>query len=310
LVFPHAQGAKPLEALHACGFGVQHWRQSSASNSRIAMRAEMKSNNTRIFIVGKTSYLGTKLRETLGKSFEVLHLAYPELDHLRADSSDVIINCCFDPDHFLEPLNGGLGLEAQPLFLARDSGARYVMLSSRAVYPTGLSPPLTEKSPCSPTTVYGRNKLDMEAGVSGILGDQALVLRLANVFGEEPPGRHTFVSTALASLRDSGVINIAMAPETRKDFVPVAFVGHALAALLNENAGGIFNIGSGHAISVKAVAAALIRGYGRGDIRVSRQTRGESFCLDNERLNRHTGLAIGEEEILEHFEKAAYASIS
>ncbi len=274
------------------------------------MRTEMKSNSTRIFIVGKTSYLGTQFRETLAKSFEVFNLAYSELDNLRVVSSDVIINCCFDPDHFLEPLDGGLGLEAQPLFLARDCGARYVMLSSRAVYPTGLSPPLAEHSPCAPTTVYGRNKLDMEAGVSGILGDRALMLRLANVFGEESPGRHTFVSTALASLSDRGVINIAMAPETHKDFVPVAFVGNALAALLNEGAGGIFNIGSGHAISVRTAADALVRGYGRGEVRFSCQTGGDSFCLDVERLNRHTGLAIGEEEIIEHFEKAAYASIS
>ncbi len=265
--------------------------------------------NIRIFIVGKSSYLGNAVGRVLEKSFAVWHLAYSDIGSLQVQARDVIVNCCFDPDHFSKPLNGDLGLESKPLVLAQNSGARYVMLSSRAVYPTGLSPPLTESSPCSPTTVYGRNKLDMEAGVSGILGDRALVLRLANVFGDEPPGRHTFVSTALASLRDQGVIDIAMAPDTRKDFVPVAFVGRALVALLNEGVGGVFNIGSGHAISVKAVADALIRGYGRGDACFSSQTPGESFCLSIERLSGHTGLAISKEEVIEHFEKAAHASI-
>ena len=268
-----------------------------------------KPTDIGIFIVGKSSYLAKAVGRVLEQSFAVRHLAYSDLDSLQAQASDVIVNCCFDPDHFSKPLNGGLGLEAEPSFLAQNSGARYVMLSSRAVYPTGLSPSLAENSLCSPTTVYGRNKLDMEAGVSGILGDRALVLRLANVFGDEPPGRHTFVSTALASLRNQGVIDVAMAPDTRKDFVPVAFVGRALVALLNEGLGGVFNIGSGHAVSVKAVADALIRGYGRGEARFSSQTPGESFCLSIDRLYRHTGLAIGKEEVIEHFEKAAHASI-
>ena len=269
-----------------------------------------KTASVRIFIVGKNSYLGSALGKALGNNFTVIRLSYSGLDGLQARSSDVIINCCFDPTHFREPLDGGLGLEEKPVSLAQNCGARYVMLSSRAVYPTGLSPPLTENSPCSPTTTYGCNKLDMETCVTGILGDRALVLRLANVFGDEPPGRHTFVSTALASLRDRGVIDIAMAPDTQKDFVPVGFVGRALVSLLHEGVCGVFNVGSGHALSVKRVADALIRGYGRGTVHVSSKTPGESFCLSTERLTRHTGLAISEQEVIEHFENVAHASIS
>lgn len=264
----------------------------------------------RILIAGKNSYIGNAVGRVLEKSFAVWYSSYSDLDSVPVQASDVIINCCFDPDHFVRPLDGGLGLEEKPLLLARNSGSRYVMLSSRAVYPTGLNPHLTETSRCSPTTIYGRNKLDIEAGVSGALGDRALILRLANVFGEEPPGRRTFVSTALASLRGQGTIDIAMEPNTQKDFVPVAFVGRALAALLKEGVGGVFNIGSGHAVSVQAVADALIRGYGGGNVHVSNRQPGESFCLSIEQLTQHTGLTIGKEEVIEHFEKSAHASVS
>lgn len=80
----------------------------------------------------------------------------------------------------------------QPLALARAArvvGARFVLFSTDYVF-DGRNGPYDESAPTSPLNVYGQAKRDAEQAVLDSLGDAALVLRTAWVFGPERQGKN------------------------------------------------------------------------------------------------------------------------
>jgi nucleoside-diphosphate-sugar epimerase len=256
------------------------------------------------YIVGRRSYVGGVLFEHFAPHFTTRQIGVADLADNPIKDDDVIINCAFAAawHHEDAPDSGFDGSVAE---IARRSGARYVMVSSRAVYAPRLDPPLSEDEPVAPKTIYGKNKAKIEATLQELLGSRLLILRLGNVFGSEPLGRHTFVSTALRSLVREGTIELDIAPTTRKDFVPAWFVGQAAATLVSQGADGIVNIGSGIALPIGEVANALIRGNGTGQVKVLCDDIGEEFCLDVTSLANRTGLTISRHSLVLSLEKAA-----
>jgi nucleoside-diphosphate-sugar epimerase len=171
----------------------------------------------------------------------------------------------------------------------RGTGIRLVSLGSRKV----LAPsdrPLREDAVIGPVDAYGRAKALLEAALVERLGDRVTRLRIANVIGIEPPGRASFMGAMLAGLVADRTIRFDMAAETRRDFVPVAFVARAIARLAHDPPGGIVHLGSGHAIPCGLIARWTIEGFGRGRLVVERDERRDAFVLDTGRLRALTGL--------------------
>jgi len=200
-----------------------------------------------------------------------------------------------------------MGFDGTVAAIVQRAGARYVMISSRAVYQTRLDPPLREAEPVAPSTVYGRNKAKIESGLCKMLGERLMILRPANVFGAEPAGRRTFVSTALGSLTRTNTIELDIAARTRKDFVPAWFVGKAAATLIERRSRGIFNIGSGTALEIGRIANALISGYGQGQLHQTGERVGEEFRLDIAKLHEQTGLSLAADAVLLEMEAVGRA---
>ncbi len=259
----------------------------------------------KVHIIGQRSYLAGVLETRLGKDFDVRRSSAHEFSAAAVRSGDVIINCAWEPDLYEKKIRDDLSWDGRFSQIAQEREAYFVMMSSRAVYANRVDPPLLEGEYCHAQTVYGRNKTTVEAGLQRIIGPRLLITRIGNVFGNESTGRRTFVSTALESLRTRGEIELRMAPETRKDFLPVCFLGNAFRALISERAHGIYNVSSGLTLTVRDVAEALVRGYGSGTIRITDWDVGEEFLLDTTKLNTHTGLSIGREDILAALERSA-----
>jgi len=255
--------------------------------------------------VGQRSYLAGVLEHRLREDFNVRHLAARDFSGTSVEPGDVIINCAWEPELYEHEIGDDLSWDGAFAEIARERDARFVMLSSRAVYPNRVDPPLREDEPSGAQTVYGRNKVKVETGLQRALGSGLLIVRLGNIFGDEPAGRRTFVSTAIDSLRTRGEVELRMAPETRKDFLPVDLLGRAFRALIGKGAHGTYNVSSGLALSVHDVAAALIRGYGDGHIRITNENVGEEFRLDTTKLRTHTGLSITREHLLRALENTA-----
>lgn len=173
--------------------------------------------------------------------------------------------------------------------LARSS-IRLVSLGTRKVL-AASDRPLAEDAPVAPVDAYGRAKALLEAALLERLGARLTRLRIANVIGNEPPGRASFMGAMLAGLVKDGTIRFDMAAETRRDFVPVGFVAQAIARLAADPPGGIVHLGSGHAIPCGLLARWTIEGFGRGRLVVERAERRDPFVLDVRRLRALTGLA-------------------
>src|SRR3954452_25254713 len=161
-----------------------------------------------IFIIGRRSYVGSVLVQHFAPHYSARLIGLAEFNKIRIDSSDVIINCAFSPDWYHKRIPDDLGFDGVASAIARRNGARYVMISSRSVYETRIEPPLSESEPVAPVNVYGRNKAAIELGLSRVLGTRLLILRLANLFGDEPIARRTFISTALNSLVENNTVEL------------------------------------------------------------------------------------------------------
>lgn len=237
--------------------------------------------------------------------FHVRHLSARAFTGASVKPGDVIINCAWESALYEREIDDDLSWDGAFAAIAREQDAHFVMLSSRAVYSNRVDPPLCEDEPSGAQTAYGRNKVKVEAGLQRLLGSKLLIVRMGNIFGDEPPGRRTFVSTAVESLRSRGEIELRMAPKTRKDFLPVDLLGRAFCALIEARAQGIYNVSSGLALTVYDVAEALIRGYGDGRIRITNENVGEEFRLDITKLRTQTGLSISREQLLGALENTA-----
>ena len=151
--------------------------------------------------------------------------------------------------------------------------AALVLLSTRSVYNPDAGALLGEGSAVGPTSDYGRAKLSAELGARQVCserGRRLYVLRLANVFGFEfPARRRTFMSTMLHSLHERREIVLDGDPQRAKDLLPLAGFADLLAGVVGRApAAGIYNVGSGVAMPLSAIAAAVIRGHGSGKVRL------------------------------------------
>jgi nucleoside-diphosphate-sugar epimerase len=216
-----------------------------------------------------------------------------------------IINFSINPKMFSEHYS--ISFDQDYLISHKMSGntqARFVMISSRRVYPCdNLTLPLIESSTVEITNQnqYGLNKIKSEREVRGNLAaDKLLILRASNIFGLEA-GRHTFMGMAQQRLMDKNQILLDMDGATIRDFIPVDYFCVCLIELMKNNASGMYNIGSGQEITVNEICSEIIGGFGKGEIKIlADSVVKQQFILDVTKLEHLTGCKISKEKILSY----------
>src|SRR5581483_11933287 len=142
------------------------------------------------------------------------------------------------------------------LHAAYRVGVRHIVLaSSREVYGDAQSLPVCEDAPLNPKNVYGASKVAAEYCCMGSAVPKTIV-RIANVYGTRDCGRVVpmFIENALADrpLMIFGGDQIV-------DFIKVECVAEALLrAGLGPPQNGPVNIGSGHGITIEALARRIV----------------------------------------------------
>lgn len=178
---------------------------------------------------------------------------------------------------------------------AVESGCRvFVGLGSQAEYGPHDAV-LTEETPARPITAYGVAKL--RAGVTtaklcGLAGVRHVWLRLLATYGPKDDERHLIPSVISSLLR--GERPRLTAGEQLWDYLYVEDAARAVAAAVNPGARGVFNLGSGRAATVRAVAERLrdlidpsaVLGFGEVPYAPGQLMRIETSI---ERLRRATG---------------------
>lgn len=125
--------------------------------------------------------------------------------------------------------------------------------------------PTDEEKPLDPTSIYALNKVDQETMVLQIgaaYGIPSTALRFFNVYGPRQSLSNPY--TGVAAIFSSRLLNgnaalIYEDGEQSRDFVSVRDVVQALllAGERPEAVGGVFNIGSGEAVTVRGIAETL-----------------------------------------------------
>lgn len=171
--------------------------------------------------------------------------------------------------------------------LQRHKHIRLIYLSSGGtVYgnPGGRS--ATEMTPTSPLSYYAAGKLALETflhSFAHLSGNPVVILRPSNVYGPQQPRYQGFgvIRTMLQHLADGTTMEIWGDGSVVRDFIHIDDMVAAIErVLLDRNAAGTFNVGSGvgHSINDIKEMAEIVSG------RLLKTTYMESRSIDVERI--------------------------
>lgn len=150
----------------------------------------------------------------------------------------------------------------------RAGGRRVVVAGSCAEYDwsassLGLGTCIESVTPCMPSTIYGRAKLDLGQAIRE-LSSSAASGRIFLLFGDgEAPGR--LVPSLIDSLLKG--VPIELGPgDLERDMLDSQTVGAALACLLASDVTGPVNIASGMSVTIAEIARIVATATGRPDL--------------------------------------------
>lgn len=144
----------------------------------------------------------------------------------------------------------------------------FVFASSAAVYGEPLSLPIEELHPLAPLSPYGATKVAGEALVQSyarMRGFRPVILRIFNVYGPKQSKAYAGVVFEFAKrvLRDEPPIIYGDGEQTR-DFIYVDDVVECLVTVIkNRRARGVYNVGSGKAVSIGELARTVAEVLGK-----------------------------------------------
>lgn len=297
----------------------------------------------RVLITGGAGFIGSHLCQRLlheGHEVRVLdNLSSGRRDNLPQGDVDLMVGDLRDPatagqavedaeiilhhaaiasvqysvDHPLDEQEVNVVGTLRLLEAARHAGVRRIVFAaSAAAYGTDPTVPKREDMPAMPASPYGLSKIMGEHYCrvwSEVFGLESICLRYFNIFGprQDPSSPYTGVISIFARLMLDGVApTIHGDGEQSRDFTCVDNVVDAnLAAMAAPVAAGqIYNIGTGHAVTVNELVGSLNKVLGTdlqathgaartGDVRVSVAdiTRARSDLGYQPRVSFEQGLA-------------------
>jgi len=138
-------------------------------------------------------------------------------------------------------------------------GARLIYISSAAVYGEPQRLPIDENHPTKPLSPYGLSKLAGEQ-ITLMLTPEAAVLRLFNVYGPGQTGPYAGVITKFIERAKKGLPPVIYGDGTQtRDFIHVADAAQFVEIVLKRGVAGIYNVGTGRAISIRELANVVMQ---------------------------------------------------
>ncbi|MCC5997512.1 MAG: SDR family NAD(P)-dependent oxidoreductase [Thermofilum sp.] len=147
----------------------------------------------------------------------------------------------------------------------------FIFASTCAVYGEPVKIPIGEDHPLRPKSPYAATKIAGEAFVQAygnLYGYRPVILRLFNVYGPRQSKAYAGVITEFVKRATSGEPPIIFGDgEQTRDFVHVKDVAKAIIkALDSDNASGIYNVGSGVAVTINDLAHLILKLAGKENV--------------------------------------------
>lgn len=193
---------------------------------------------------------------------------------------------------------------------AAAAAVTLVFFSTAAVYGNTGREPATEESPCSPLGRYAAAKLEAERLLAR--HRDTCVLRISNVIGATVPSTRSqgVVPLLLRAARDGRPFTIWGDGSATKDYLAAPDLHRAVAAVLAGDVRGVFNVASGHSLSVQQLVDVAASVHG-GPIRIRHQPAYpwdvSVSRISAEKLRRATGWMpqLSPHEFIRHLALAA-----
>ena len=233
-----------------------------------------------ILLVGKNSFIASNLAIALRSHNVVDHVSYHEIDDIKNDKHDLIINCSLNPAYKNSSYSEEHDID---LRLSRRFKGHHVMFSSRKVY--GSNDRLisyAEESPVNPIDYYGQNKSLTEIKIKEEKKN-VLILRCSNVCGYEL-GRKSFLGFCLNQLKEKSMIELDFDYTTKRDFINIDSVCDIVSKICDDPFNGTYNLSSNIPYAIGDLALNLIEGNGTGHLVCATQVIFDQFVLDNTKL--------------------------
>lgn len=204
------------------------------------------------------------------------------------------------PNRYGSPENKRWVEASQHLFdrFSTQSAGRIVHIGSCIEYGNGIDGAQGEASPLESDTSYGQAKAEVsEIVLEGFgNGTTAAVARIFFCYGRYEQ-RERLVPSIITSLGKGESIDLTEGRQ-RRDYLDGRDVAQALFALLETDAPGAFNVGSGVSVEVRRVAEILGEAMGRTELlRFGARTEGADtapeILADTSRIRSVTGWAPG-----------------
>ena len=202
-----------------------------------------------------------------------------------------------DPRTYLVSRENLAELAASLTFLSHllDAGcSRLLVTGTCAEYETS-DEPLTEESPTRPGTLYAAAKLSLKLLAGQLAAESGASLAWARIFHLYGPYEHQqrLVPAVIRTLLDGREFAATAGTQVR-DYMHVADVASALAALIERGSYGTFNVCSGKPVTVHEVIGTIADIVGRADLVkfgavATRPWDPPSLRGDNARLVAETG---------------------
>jgi UDP-glucose 4-epimerase len=187
--------------------------------------------------------------------------------------------------------------------LATCALGKIIFLSSGGtVYGRGdLHRSFTEQSELRPVSLYGESKLLVENEIVKCLPHT--IFRIGNIFNINPHADKltSVVGVYLDRFKKHLPVDIFGDDSIAKDYVSNRDVVRAIFLAIGERTNGIYNIGSGKAVSLKAIIDALEKSFGRNAERIMHPSYADDvsvFRLDVTKARQELGF-VPQDDLLE-----------
>lgn len=277
---------------------------SGAIGTFVARELRERGHDVTVFDVAPPSVDGVAFVEGDVTDADAVSAAVEE-QHVVVHLAGLLPDACAESPRRAERVNVGGSLNV--FEAAADVGARVVYASSKAVFgvPRGVHghptyEPMGEDAPKDPHSVYGATKLAVERFADAYRHDGASVtgVRFSSTYGPGKGQAHgdlAYVPSLVRRAAAGDPVEIAGADQ-RNDFVYYGDVAGGVAAAVESasHSHGVYHVGSGEAVPLRAFAGALRRETG-ADVTVEegldyRGTAEPTYCrLDISRARADLG---------------------
>ncbi len=154
-------------------------------------------------------------------------------------------------------------------------GGKLVFASTGGAIMGNSTAPIRETDPPCPLSPYGASKLAVEGMISAnaaAYGLNGVSLRFANVYGPHSGRQSGVVAEFCRAALGEGILRINGTGHQTRDFIHADDIARAIIAVISADLRGIYNIGTGKAVSILELAD-IIERNAPGDTTCRREHR-------------------------------------